>query len=129
MPESKEIQYLNKDFDSFKEKLIDFSKTYYPNTYNSGNGVHIKPQISGVYKVTGNLFIDDSSGGTIIYDINVDGSTVYTATAKTHGAVDPVNRTIIYMGAISSGSTIGLSCDGASLHMDANSALMVERLS
>ena len=34
MPESKEIQYLNKDFDSFKEKLIDFSKTYYPNTYN-----------------------------------------------------------------------------------------------
>ena len=34
MPESKEIQYLNKDFDSFKDKLIDFSKTYYPNTYN-----------------------------------------------------------------------------------------------
>ena len=34
MPESKEIQYLNKDFDSFKEKLIDFSKTYYPTTYN-----------------------------------------------------------------------------------------------
>lgn len=34
MPESKEIQYLNKDFDSFKEKLVDFAKTYYPNTYN-----------------------------------------------------------------------------------------------
>ena len=82
-----------------------------------------------MYKVTANLFTDDSSGGTAVYDINVDGSTVYTATAKTHQSVDPVNRTIIYMGAISSGSTIGLTCDGVSTHLDANSALMVERLS
>ena len=34
MAESKEIQYLNKDFDSFKQKLIEFAEVYYPNTYN-----------------------------------------------------------------------------------------------
>lgn len=31
---NKNIQYLNKDFNSLKAKLIDFAKTYYPNTYN-----------------------------------------------------------------------------------------------
>lgn len=31
---TKNIQYINRDFNSFKSKLIDFSKTYYPNTYN-----------------------------------------------------------------------------------------------
>jgi len=30
---TKNIQYLNKDFNSFKSKLIDFAKTYYPNSY------------------------------------------------------------------------------------------------
>jgi hypothetical protein len=34
MAESKEITYLNKDFDSFKQKLIEFAEVYYPNTYN-----------------------------------------------------------------------------------------------
>lgn len=28
------IKYLNKDFNSFKNSLIEFSKTYFPNTYN-----------------------------------------------------------------------------------------------
>tara|TARA_B110000902_G_scaffold84202_1_gene99969 strand:- start:6023 stop:7909 length:1887 start_codon:yes stop_codon:yes gene_type:complete len=32
--QTKEIKYLNKDFDSFRGQLIDFTKTYYPNTYN-----------------------------------------------------------------------------------------------
>ena len=31
---NKNINYLNKDFNSFKTKLINFSKNYYPNTYN-----------------------------------------------------------------------------------------------
>ena len=30
----KDIKYLNKDFNSFKENLIEFSKTYFPKTYN-----------------------------------------------------------------------------------------------
>ncbi len=34
MAESKEIQYLNKDFDGFKQKLLEFAQIYYPNTYN-----------------------------------------------------------------------------------------------
>jgi hypothetical protein len=34
MAESKEITYLNKDFDRFKQKLLEFAQVYYPNTYN-----------------------------------------------------------------------------------------------
>jgi len=33
----KEVRYLNKDFGSFREGLIEFAKTYYPNTYNDFN--------------------------------------------------------------------------------------------
>lgn len=32
MAENKNISYLNRDFASFKQQLIDFAKTYYPNT-------------------------------------------------------------------------------------------------
>lgn len=32
-PEKKDIKYLNKDFSQLKESLIEFAKTYYPNTY------------------------------------------------------------------------------------------------
>ena len=31
--ETRQINYLSKDFGSFKENLLDFAKTYYPNTY------------------------------------------------------------------------------------------------
>lgn len=34
MANTKAIQYLNRDFDSLKAQLINFAKTYYPNTYN-----------------------------------------------------------------------------------------------
>ena len=34
MAESKQIQYLNKDFDGFKQKLLEFAQVYYPDTYN-----------------------------------------------------------------------------------------------
>ena len=33
----KEVRYLNKDFLSFKENLIEFAKVYFPNTYNDFN--------------------------------------------------------------------------------------------
>ena len=33
----KEVRYLNKDFTSFKDNLIEFSKVYFPNTYNDFN--------------------------------------------------------------------------------------------
>jgi hypothetical protein len=34
---SKDIKYLNKDFDAFKQNLIEFAKTYYPTTYTDFN--------------------------------------------------------------------------------------------
>jgi hypothetical protein len=36
-PQSKEVRYLNRDFSSFKEGLINFSKFYFPNTYKDFN--------------------------------------------------------------------------------------------
>ena len=33
MPQAKNIQYLNKDFDTLKQKLIEFAEIYYPSTY------------------------------------------------------------------------------------------------
>ena len=33
----KEVRYLNRDFTGFRNALIDFSKVYYPNTYNDFN--------------------------------------------------------------------------------------------
>jgi len=34
---SKEVKYLNKDFSQFRDNLINFAKTYFPNTYNDFN--------------------------------------------------------------------------------------------
>jgi hypothetical protein len=34
---SKDIKYLGRDFDSLKQGLIEFTKNYYPNTYNDFN--------------------------------------------------------------------------------------------
>lgn len=31
---NKDVRYLNKDFNTFKEALIEYAKAYYPNTYN-----------------------------------------------------------------------------------------------
>lgn len=33
----REVRYLNKDFSQFKENLINYTKTYFPNTYNDFN--------------------------------------------------------------------------------------------
>jgi len=35
--QSKKIQYLNKDFDALKQRLIEFAETYYPDTYTDFN--------------------------------------------------------------------------------------------
>jgi hypothetical protein len=34
---SKDVKYLNKDFSGFRDGLIEFAKTYFPNTYNDFN--------------------------------------------------------------------------------------------
>ena len=33
-PKEKEIKYLNKDFNSFKNNLIEFTQTYFPENFN-----------------------------------------------------------------------------------------------
>ena len=33
----KDLRYLNKDFSQFRTKLIDYSKTYFPDTFNDFN--------------------------------------------------------------------------------------------
>jgi len=30
---SQDIKYLNRDFSSFRQRLIEYTKTYFPNTY------------------------------------------------------------------------------------------------
>ena len=32
--QDKDINYLNKDFNSFKQQLMDFAQVYFPNTFN-----------------------------------------------------------------------------------------------
>lgn len=36
-PQSKEVRYLNKDFSTFRDGLINFAKYYFPNTYKDFN--------------------------------------------------------------------------------------------
>ena len=33
----KQVNYLNKDFNSFRDSLIEFAKVYFPNTHNDFN--------------------------------------------------------------------------------------------
>ena len=47
---NKEIKYINKDFDSFKSSLVNFSKTYFNNSYSDFSEASI-----------GNMFIELSS--------------------------------------------------------------------
>jgi len=104
-------------------------------TYNmrvtDASEVKIFSQMDGVYKVTGN-FVIEAASATFVSDLNVDGSTVHTYTAKAHSAVDPVERTQIYVGTINSGSYVTATIDAtsaASCNYELGSVLLVERLS
>ena len=35
--QKKDVKYLGRDFSAFRENLIEFAKTYFPNTYNDFN--------------------------------------------------------------------------------------------
>ena len=96
---------------------------------SSGDGVKIFSQINGTYKVTGNyVVINGSTSADVIYDINVDGSTVHTFSARAHSSVDPVERTQIYVGTVNSGSFVRATVDGTNCALQAGSVLLVERL-
>tara|TARA_R110000772_G_scaffold255934_2_gene372289 strand:- start:448 stop:660 length:213 start_codon:yes stop_codon:yes gene_type:complete len=34
IPTKRDIKYINRDFSDFRQRLIEYSKTYFPNTYN-----------------------------------------------------------------------------------------------
>ena len=50
MSEDKNISYLNKSFSDFKANLVNYTKTYFPNTYNDFSQA-----------TPGNLFLEMSS--------------------------------------------------------------------
>ncbi len=58
---TKDIKYLDRDFDSIKKGLIEFTKNYYPNTYNDFNEAS-----------PGSLFLDLAAyvGDTLNYYID-----------------------------------------------------------
>ena len=97
----------------------------------STNGTRIYSQLDGVYKVTGNFVIEGASA-TYDSDIKVDGTDVHTYQARVHSAVDPVERTQIYVGTINSGSYVTATIDAtstANVNYELGSVLLVERLS
>ena len=97
----------------------------------STTGTRIYSQLTGVYKVTGNFVIEGLSA-TYDSDIKVDGSDVHTYQARVHSAVDPVERTQIYVGTINSGSYVTATIDAtstANVNYELGSVLLVERLS
>jgi len=54
MNNKKDIKYLNKDFNSFKTSLIDYSKTYFPTTYND-----FSPQSPGMMVMEMAAYVGD----------------------------------------------------------------------
>ena len=97
------------------------------------NGTRIHAEMDGVYKVTGNFLVMHSTATTMTMDIKVDGSTVHTTLPFVHSAVDPAERTMIYVGSIDSGSYVTATVDAggssATTNFEIGSVLLVERLS
>ena len=61
-PSSKDVRYLNRDFSSFKESLINFSKTYYPNTYRD-----FSPSSPGMMFIEQAAYVGDVLGYYLDY--------------------------------------------------------------
>lgn len=54
MANNKLIKYLNRDFDAFKLALIDYTKTYFPNTYND-----FTPASPGMMDIERSAYVGD----------------------------------------------------------------------
>ena len=93
------------------------------------NGTRIHAEMDGIYKVTGNFILFHNTFNTVTLDIKVDGTAVHTTVPFVHSAVDPVERTMIYVGSIDSGSYVTATVDGTSnSQFIEGSVLLVERL-
>jgi hypothetical protein len=58
---TKDVNLLAKDFSSYRQRLIDFAKTYYPNTYNDFTDTSV-----------GNMFIELVSYVGDVLSYNID---------------------------------------------------------
>jgi hypothetical protein len=96
----KDIKYLNKDFAGFKDNLIEFSKTYFPKTYNDFSDAS-----------PGMLFIEMASyiGDTLSYYIDDTFKQSMLLYADDIQSVIPLARYLGYKPQVSSPSTTKLS--------------------
>jgi hypothetical protein len=96
----KDINYLNKDFVSFRENLIEFSKTYFPKTYNDFSDAS-----------PGMLFIEMASyvGDTLSYYIDDTFKQSLMLYADDIQSVIPLARYLGYKPKVTSPSTTKLS--------------------
>ena len=96
----KDIKYLNKDFAAFKDNLIEFSKTYFPKTYNDFSDAS-----------PGMLFIEMASyiGDTLSYYIDDTFKQSLLLYADDIESVIPLARYLGYKPQVSSPSTTKLS--------------------
>jgi hypothetical protein len=96
----KDIKYLNKDFAAFKDNLIQFSKTYFPKTYNDFSDAS-----------PGMLFIEMASyiGDTLSYYIDDTFKQSLLLYADDIQSVIPLARYLGYKPQVSSPSTTKLS--------------------
>ena len=68
MATNKDIKYLNKNFDTFKTKLIDYSKTYFPNSYND-----FTPESIGMLFMEMSSYVGDVLSFYLYASAKVDG--------------------------------------------------------
>jgi len=96
----KDIKYLNKDFAAFKDNLVEFSKTYFPKTYNDFSEAS-----------PGMLFIEMASyiGDTLSYYIDDTLKQSMMLYADDIQSVIPLARYLGYKPQVSSPSTTKLS--------------------
>ena len=96
----KDIKYLNKDFAAFRDNLVEFSKTYFPKTYNDFSEAS-----------PGMLFIEMASyiGDTLSYYIDDTLKQSMMLYADDIASVIPLARYLGYKPQVSSPSTTKLS--------------------
>jgi hypothetical protein len=96
----KDIKYLNKDFAAFRDNLVEFSKTYFPKTYNDFSEAS-----------PGMLFIEMASyiGDTLSYYIDDTLKQSMMLYADDIQSVIPLARYLGYKPQVSSPSTTKLS--------------------
>jgi len=120
----KEVRYLNKDFGSFREGLIEFAKTYYPNTYNDFNEAS-----------PGMMFIEMASyvGDVLSYYVDSQFKEMLLAYAEDRKTIYEMAQTFGYKPKITSPSfttidifqTVPATGTGASVKPDMKYALTV----